>query len=93
MKGTVTFAQLGANSRTTQLFFNLRDNKDLDKSGFAPLGQVTAGMNVVESFFSAYGDMPPRGQGPDPAQIEAKGNAYLEARFPRLDYIRKAGLH
>lgn len=92
VKGTLTFAQLGANSRTTQLFLNLRDNQDLDKSGFAPLGQVTAGMDVVERFFSAYGDMPPRGQGPDPTKIEAQGNAYLEAHFPRLDFVKKAGI-
>jgi peptidyl-prolyl cis-trans isomerase A (cyclophilin A) len=90
VKGTVTFAHLGANNRTTQLFFNLKDNKDLDKSGFAPIGKVIAGMDVVESLYSAYGDMPPRGQGPDPSKIGTQGNPYLESHFPRLDYVRKA---
>lgn len=89
VKGSVTFAHLGANNRTTQLFFNLRDNKDLDKSGFAPVGKVIAGMDVVASLYSAYGDMPPRGQGPDPSKIETQGNAYLESHFPRLDYVKK----
>src|SRR5689334_2415784 len=43
VKGTLTYAQTGAGSRTTQLFFNLRDNRDLDKT-FAPIGKVTGGM-------------------------------------------------
>lgn len=89
-KGTLTFAHLGANNRTTQLFFNMKNNKDLDKQGFAPLGKVVTGMDVVESLYSAYGDMAPRGMGPDPSKIEQQGNAYLDAKFPRLDYIKKA---
>ena len=90
VKGTLSFAHLGANSRTTQLFFNMKNNKDLDKQGFAPLGKVIEGMDVVERLYSAYGDMAPRGQGPDPSKIEVQGNAYLDAKFPRLDYIKKA---
>jgi cyclophilin family peptidyl-prolyl cis-trans isomerase len=90
VKGMVSYAKIGPNSRTTQLFINMRDNKDLDKQGFAPVGTVTTGMDVVESLYSAYGDMPPRGQGPDPTKIETQGNAYLDSRFPRLDFIKKA---
>jgi peptidyl-prolyl cis-trans isomerase A (cyclophilin A) len=88
-KGTLTFAHLGANNRTTQLFFNRKDNKDLDKSGFAPIGKVVTGMEIVDSLYDSYGDMPPRGQGPDPSKIEVQGNSYLESRFPRLDFIKK----
>jgi hypothetical protein len=48
-------------------------------------------MDVVDSLYSSYGDMPAQGgQGPDPEQIQLRGNEYLESRFPRLDYIRKA---
>jgi peptidyl-prolyl cis-trans isomerase A (cyclophilin A) len=92
VKGTVSYAKLGPNSRATQLFFNMRDNKELDKEGFAPIGKVVSGMEVVENLYSAYGDMPPRGQGPDPSQIEVQGNSYLENRFPRLDFIQKASI-
>jgi cyclophilin family peptidyl-prolyl cis-trans isomerase len=89
-KGVVSYAKIGPNSRATQLFVNMRDNKDLDKDGFAPIGKVVEGMEAVEAFYSAYGDMPPRGQGPDPTKIETQGNGYLESRFPRLDFIKKA---
>jgi peptidyl-prolyl cis-trans isomerase A (cyclophilin A) len=90
VKGSVAFAHLGPNNRTTQLFFNLQDNKDLDKGGFAPIGKVISGMEVVESLYSSYGDMPPRGQGPDPTKTQTQGNQYLESHFPRLDYVKTA---
>ena len=91
-RGTVAFAMAGPASRTTQVFINMADNsKTLDKTGFAVFGKVTSGMeDVVERLYSAYGEMAPRGAGPDPNMIETKGNAYLEAKFPRLDFIKKA---
>ena len=90
VKGTLTYAHLGPNSRSTQLFINLKDNKTLDKQGFAPIGKVISGMETVERFYSSYGEMAPRGQGPDPSQIEVQGNVYLENRFARLDRINTA---
>ena len=91
VKGALTFATRGPNTRSTQLFINLADNrKSLDGHGFAPIGKVTAGMDVVESLYSFYGDMPPMGQGPDPNLIQQQGTAYLENRFPRLDFIKRA---
>jgi len=90
LKGTLTYAQEGAGTRTTQLFFNLQDNKALDKDKFAPIGKVVTGMDVVDRFYSGYGDWPPRGNGPDPALVQSQGSAYLDAHFPRLDFIRKA---
>lgn len=89
-KGTITFAAQGAASRTTQVFINLKDNVDLDKSGFAPIGRVVEGMEVVEQLYTSYGEMAPRGNGPDPKRIEREGKAYLERSFPRLDYIKRA---
>src|SRR5204862_1151439 len=90
VRGAVSYAKLGPNTRATQLFINMRDNsKELDRQGFAPIGKVVGGMEAVESFYSAYGDMPPRGQGPDPSKIELQGNAYLESHFPRLDFVKK----
>ncbi len=91
-RGYVTFAKTGApNSRTTQLFINLKDNAFLDQSGFSPIGRVTTGMNVVDKLYSGYGDMAEqRGNGPSQSQFSAQGNAYLVKSFPKLDYIKKA---
>jgi peptidyl-prolyl cis-trans isomerase A (cyclophilin A) len=89
-KGFVSFAKLGPNSRTTQVFINLRDNVELDSEGFAPFARVVEGMDVVERLWSNYGETPPRGRGPDPARILREGNAYLEKEFPRLDAIVRA---
>jgi peptidyl-prolyl cis-trans isomerase A (cyclophilin A) len=83
-RGTITFATSGPNSRTTQLFINLANNPALDGMGFAPFGQVIGGLNVVESLYSGYGEMP------DQNQIQMQGNAYLQSQFPKLDYILTA---
>jgi peptidyl-prolyl cis-trans isomerase A (cyclophilin A) len=91
-RGTVTFATAGPNTRTTQIFINYGDNARLDKDGFSPFGKVVEGMEVAESFYNSYGEMAPRGQGPDSELMEAQGNAYLESKFPRLDYIKKAAI-
>ncbi len=92
VKGMVTFATAGPNTRTTQMFINIADNARLDGMGFAPIGKVISGMEVVENFYKGYGEGAPRGQGPAQQLIEEQGNAYLEKEFPQLDYIKKATL-
>ena len=91
-RGTVTYATAGANTRTTQVFINLNDNSSLDAQGFTPFGEVSEGMNVVESLFSGYGEGAPGGSGPDQNAIKDIGNAYLEEHFPQLDYIKKTSI-
>jgi peptidyl-prolyl cis-trans isomerase A (cyclophilin A) len=90
LRGTITFATSGPNTRTTQVFINLKDNAQLDQRGFAPFGKVVEGMEVVDRLYNGYGDSPPRGEGPDQNLIETQGNAYLESKFPMLDYIKRA---
>jgi len=90
-RGFVTFAKSGApNSRSTQIFINFKDNSTLDKSGFAPFGQVTSGMDVVDKLYSGYGEGAPSGKGPEQGKVQMEGNAYLTKDFPKLDYIKKA---
>jgi peptidyl-prolyl cis-trans isomerase A (cyclophilin A) len=85
--GYVTFAKTGLpNSRTTQLFINFVNNTHLDGMGFAPIGRVTEGMDVVASLYAGYGESPQQNL------IESEGNAYLQRDFPKLDYIKTARL-
>ena len=84
-RGMVTFAKTSLpNSRSTQIFINYSDNVFLDPQGFAPFGQVIQGMDVVDKFFSGYGDTPDQGR------ITAQGKAYLDRSFPNLDRIVNA---
>jgi peptidyl-prolyl cis-trans isomerase A (cyclophilin A) len=90
IRGYVTFATAGANTRTTQVFINFGDNKRLDRDGFAPFGLVTDGMKVVDMFYDQYGEGAPSGGGPDQSQIEKQGKPYLDKGWPKLDYIKTA---
>ncbi len=90
LRGTLSFATAGPNTRTTQLFINLGNNTRLDAMGFAPFGEVVEGMNVVDELYSAYGDGPPSGDGPNQSLISREGNTYLERDFPHLDRILTA---
>ncbi|HEV7132766.1 MAG TPA: peptidylprolyl isomerase [Gaiellaceae bacterium] len=81
--GTITYADAGPNTRTTQVFVNLGSNAGLDTQGFAPFGRVTSGMRVVDRLYGGYGEKPTN----DQPQIAAKGNAFLHKTFPKLDSI------
>ena len=88
-RGAIVFATAGPNTRTTQVFINLKDNGRLDGMGFAPFGVVDGnGMNVVEMMYEGYGDS----AGPDQNQLEKQGDPYLKKGWPKLDYIKSATL-
>jgi len=91
-RGKITFATAGKNTRTTQLFINYKDNSNLDKMGFSPFGEVVEGMEVVDKLYKGYGEGAPRGRGPNQARVQKRGNAYLDADFPKLSKIEKMEL-
>jgi peptidyl-prolyl cis-trans isomerase A (cyclophilin A) len=84
--GTITFADAGPDTRTTQVFLNLGSNAALDGRGFSPFGRVTSGMSVVNRLYGGYGEQPTDKQ----QEIATQGDAYLRKAFPKLDRIRTA---
>jgi len=91
-KGYVSFANLGKpDSRTTQVMISFADeNVILDGRGYAPIGTLVKGTDIVNEFYFDYLYGPPNGNGPDQTRIHNEGNAYLTKNFPKLDYIKTA---
>ena len=87
VRGTLVFAKSSRpNSATTQLFINLTDNPQLDSMGFAPIGRVVEGMDVVDQIYTGYGEGAPRGKGPSQGKLDSEGEAHLRD-FPLLTRI------
>jgi peptidyl-prolyl cis-trans isomerase A (cyclophilin A) len=86
-RGTVTFAQYKPGDRTTNLFINLRDNSRLDTLGFAPIGRVVKGMAVADRLYAGYGERPMAKA--NTKRVYGESNAFLDAKYPKLDRIRK----
>src|SRR5467141_4809848 len=87
-RGYLTYAKTSLpNTRSTQIFINLKDNAGLDRQGFSPFGVVDAqGMKVVDMLYDQYGD----NAGPDQDQISKLGKPYLDKGWPKLDSIKTA---
>ena len=89
VRGTVAFAFKDPNARTTQVFFNLRDNSPThDKEPFVPFGRVITGMDVLDALNKEYGDNAGGGirAGKQDPLFEG-GNAYIDRMYPKLDKI------
>ena len=86
----ISFARSGINSRTTQIFINLKDNHRLDTinynevKGFPVIAKITRGMETVHKFYNTKDNVP------NQDSINKYGNAYLKRKYPKLDYIKKA---
>jgi peptidyl-prolyl cis-trans isomerase A (cyclophilin A) len=89
-RGYLTYAKTSMpNTRSTQIFINLKDNAGLDGQGFSPFGYVDAqGMKVVDMLYDQYGDS----AGPEQDQISKQGKPYLDKGWPKLDSIKTATL-
>jgi cyclophilin family peptidyl-prolyl cis-trans isomerase len=92
VRGTVAFAFSGKpNTRTTQVFINLRDNSEThDKEPFTPFGRVVAGMDLADKLNDEYAEGPGGIRAGKQDDFFKGGNAWLLQQFPRLDYIRRA---
>ncbi len=91
VKGALSFARSGKETRGTDLFINLKDNPRLDTvrssgvTGFPVFGMVTKGMETVEALYEGYGNKPLRVYD----SLSANRTKYLEM-FPKLDSIKRA---
>jgi cyclophilin family peptidyl-prolyl cis-trans isomerase len=91
VRGTIAYAMTGPNTRTTQLFISLVDNRRLDAQGFAPLGRVVSGMNVVDRIYGGYGESAGGGmRAGKQDRMMNEGNRHLDQDFPKLDRLIRA---
>jgi len=92
-RGRMAFAMTGPDTRTTQLFISLADNSRLDKDGFAPIGEVVEGIDIVDRIYSGYGEDSGGGmRGGKQAKLFEEGNTYLDREYPRLDRLVQISL-
>src|SRR5260221_285844 len=54
--GTITYADAGPATRTTQVFVNYGSNTNLDGQGFSPFGRVTSGMTGLNKLYGGHGE-------------------------------------
>ena len=93
VRGRISYARGGPNTRGVQLYVNLGDNRRLDTTstfGFPPIAEVRAGMERMDSMFASCPRVGPAGTCPSQDSIRLQGNGYLDRVHPRLDYIRRA---
>ena len=91
-KGTITFANAGKNTRTTQVFVNLVSNTFLDNTkrypGFAPFGVIKSGFSVFKHLYAGYGEGPTQYQ----SSLTRYGEKWVRRWYPKLDWIKTARL-
>jgi len=88
-RGYVAFAKSRPNGRWAPLVIHQKNNRELDHVGYAPVGRVVQGMNVIDSLKKVQSE---GGGAPDAAKLQVGGNTYLKASFPQIDYVTSATL-
>src|SRR5205814_3798451 len=91
VRRTFAFAMTGPDDRTTQIYINTGDQSRQDAAGFAPLGKVVSGMEVIDRLYSGYGERSGGGmRAGRQDKLFEEGNAYLDREFPLLDKLLRA---
>lgn len=88
-KGIMSYAGYGKDSRSTQVFIGYEGCSGLGQPSSpweTPFGEVTKGMEVVDAFYGGYRD------DIDQGKIYNEGKAYLDANYPKLDYLKSCQL-
>ena len=93
LKGFMSYARSGKETRGSTLFINLKDNQRLDTviangvKGYPPFGKVVRGMDVVDSLYSGYA-----GSTMSKLDTLKKYPALFFKQFPKLDKVLKANI-
>ena len=91
LKGFMSYARSGKETRGSTLFINLKDNQRLDTviangvKGYPPFGKIIRGMDVVDSLYSGYA-----GSTMSKLDTLQKYPALFFQQFPKLDKVIKA---
>ncbi len=94
LRGYLSFAGGGPNTRDSQLFIALADSDFLGKAPWeVPLGRVIEGMDsVIDQLYSGYGEIFPFNKaGVDQGKIWTDPE-YLQREFPKLDYFKDCSI-
>ena len=85
-RGTLAFAKAGANTNSTQVFINLRENNRLaePRYNFTTFGRVVSGMEVVDSFARVGSPS----MGLDQGRLWSRGGQYLESLSKKPTMIK-----
>ena len=82
-RGSLAFAFAVPNSRTTQVFINLKDNSATYDAEFVPFGTIVKGMEVADALNAEYGESAGGGiRGGKQEPLFERGNSYLQQKFP-----------
>jgi cyclophilin family peptidyl-prolyl cis-trans isomerase len=91
-RGRIYFARGGPRTRSVELALDLTANSPLDTVryegviGFPPIGEVVAGMSVLDSLNRQYGNTVFEHWD----SVSTRGRAYLDRAYPGLDRIDSA---
>jgi peptidyl-prolyl cis-trans isomerase A (cyclophilin A) len=87
--GYLTFAKAGfPDSRSTQFFVNLGNNKMLDPQGFTPIGKIVEGTEILTKIETKYDENSREVQG----RFQSEGNAFISKKYPDIDYVKSITL-
>ena len=87
VRHTMSFAMAGPGTRTTQLFINYADNSKLDAQGFAPVGIVVEGSEYLDR---VHDPTPGDSGGVNQNEYETKGDSWIRAKYPEINFIKTA---
>lgn len=90
-RGYISFAAAGPNTRSVQMFINLKNNGNLDRmqggKAFPTVAKIVEGWNsTIAKLTAEYGETPNQGM------ILNRGKAYIDKEFPNMDKILSAAI-